>query len=195
MWMNYNFRSGEICFRHTETLETFRTISVTPHVPGAMCTVGPYVLYSDRSKEPEEIHWLELRDGRPRPAAEKRSIHTQQHYVLNMCVVQNGDQQLLVVAGHGLFTYNTKTGQRLEQLFDGFDGIVATDGSSHLFVCDLSSECIQIFSMSDRSRSFIECFKKSGHTTRIRWCEKSLSLFCIVDCKGCKTLQALDVQY
>ena len=150
-------------------------------MPGEMCAAGPYLLYEDLSKEPREIHWLDLRGRRPRSATEKCVIRIQQNEICNMCVVQNGDEQLLVVGGDGgVLAYNTNTGQRLEwSLTAHFGSTVATDGRSHLFVFD--DECIEVYSVSHRCK----IGWKAGRTYKIRWCEKSSSLFCIVVCKGC----------
>ena len=63
----------------------------------------------DESKGPRDVHWLDLAESQPKPVTGKSVIHTQNKHINDMCFVQDGDKQLLVVAAadEGLFAYNT----------------------------------------------------------------------------------------
>ena len=69
---------------------------VAPHEPVMLCAAKlSSLLYVDWSKMPFEVHWLDLSDTQPKPAAEKSVIHTQHRNITDMCYVQNGDKELL----------------------------------------------------------------------------------------------------
>ena len=169
---------------------------MAPHVPGVMCTFGPYLLYEDLTKKPREIHRLALRDGQPKQAKEERAIHTQQNLICNMYVAQNvrGDEHLLVVGGDKILTYNTKTGQKLGGKTSFFD-VVSSDGFNGMIALNFSKEPFQMYSVPDRS--LIYCSKKAGSTFLTRWCKKSSSHFYITEGEGYEneTLQVLKFLY
>ena len=113
----------------------------------------------DGSKKPFQVCRLDLSESKPKPASGKGIIHTQLDDMFDICFVQDGDKQLLVVAAFeaGLFAYNIKR-RKLEWKVDGkVDGMeqvldadgVTTDESGHLLVADSGNECIQMFSASD----------------------------------------------
>ena len=179
-----------IKFRDAGFKRILRTHWVAPHEPGAMCTgaTSSDLWYEDLCTEPREIRPLDLSDEQPKPAVGKRVIHTQHSEIYDMCFVQDGDKQLLVVAAgkEGLFAYNTET-DALEWKMDGTQpgmekDIVAygvtTDGRGHLFMGDrmYGNYCIQMFSVSDGS--YLGCLVKGivGEPVSIRWCAKSSSL-------------------
>ena len=151
--------------------KTFCTHLVAPHEPVMLCTVKlSTLLYVDWSKIPFEVHWLDLSDVQPKPAAGKSVIHTQQRNIRDMCYVQNGGKEYLIIAAgrEGVFAYNTLL-DKLEWKVDGTlpemkkdiaaYGI-ATDGHSHLFVADYNNRCIQMFSASDGS--YLRCLVVKG---------------------------------
>ena len=84
---------------------------VDPHGSGAICAGTPStLLYEDTSKSPREVHCLDLSGAEPKPAAGKRVIHTELDNITDMCVVQDGNEQMLIVAHmNGVFAYNTET--------------------------------------------------------------------------------------
>ena len=97
-------------------------------VPGALVAATPSLLLCvDVSKTPRDVYWLDLSGKVPTPdafrqnkslnnhnniwksAVGKKIIHTQLDRIDDMCFLQNGDKQLLVVANYdeGIFVYNT----------------------------------------------------------------------------------------
>ena len=171
---------------------------VAPHEPVMLCAAkSSALLYVDWSKIPFEVQWWDLSDAQPKPAAGKRVIHTQQRNIRDMCYVQNGGKELLIIAAgrEGVFAYSTLL-DKLEWKVDGTlpemkKDIaaygVATDGHSHLFVADYDNHCIQMFSASDGS--YLRCLvvkgtKSLGQPDKIRWCEKSSFLLSICWWKG-----------
>ena len=209
--MNGNFSSGhQIKFRDVKDLKKIlRSHTVAPHVPGVMCTtVAPSILlYVDESKNPRDVHWLDLSGTKPKPAAGKRVIHPEQKEVYDMCFAQYGGKQLLIVAAddEGLFVYNSET-DKLEWKLSGTPSQtedkmlvtgVATDGRGHLFVADDGNKCIQMFSVSDGTH--IRCLLKDENTLSnpdiIRWCQKTSSLLCLF-CRGGKWhMKLINVQF
>ena len=140
---------------------------------------------------------MDLSGAELKPAEGKHVIHTEQTNIEDMCFVENGQKQLLVVADgkEGLFAYNTATDE-LEWKKDGHlsENIIAmkpmgvtTDGRGHLFVTDCGNHCIQMFSVSDGQYlgylviENIGSFDRSKifrFPYRIRWCEETSSLIC-----------------
>ena len=193
--VNYNFSAGhQIKFRDAKDLKKIlKSHTVAPHEPGVMCTgAAPSILlYVDESKTPREVHWLDLSGSKPKPAAGKCIIHTQQTEIYDMCFVDYGDKQLLIVAAddEGLFAYNTRTdklewkvvGKQSEMEENMLVTGVATDGRGHLFVADDGNKCIRMFSVSDHSH--VKCLVKGvetiGNPDFVRWCEKTSSLLCL----------------
>ena len=167
--------------------------SVSPHQPGVLCTVSPCtLLYVDHSKTASEIHWLDLKDLKPKfgrwaadvPRINNCSAGTD----TPICYVPDGGTHLLVfVCDHGIFAYNKakenleweieKILQGNEKPMDAVD--VASDGRGNLFVCDRANECIQMFSVSDGQ--YLGCLIKKGeqglgYPWRLKWCENKSSL-------------------
>ena len=136
-----------------------------------MCVASPTtLLYIDVTKDPCEIRYLDCAASQPQP--ETRVTQTQQHFVRDMCYVQqqqqqqDGDKSLLVTTHFstvfdkriesGIRAYNTAT-QEMEWCITGKIGEarteaeispcgVATDGRGHLFICDPVNGCVQMFS-------------------------------------------------
>ena len=132
--------------------------SVAPHRPTILDTIASSTLiYVDVSKEPNEVYWLDLSESKPKLAAGKCVVPTQMYSMRDVCVIQDSDKQLLVVAADidGLFAYNIESG-KLEWKMDEMFGMeqtidangVAQDGRGHLFVADRSNGCVQMFSVS-----------------------------------------------
>ena len=162
----------------------------------------------DSSKSPKEIHWLDLSESPLKPAAVKPAISTKQNIIYDMCGLQDGDKQLLVlVDGNDLFAYNTNTG-KLEWKVDRkppgmeknmvFHGIT-TDKSGHLFVCDWmnGNKCIHLFRASDGQ--YLGCLIKDkeelGIPARIHWCKKSSSLITVCYWKREFHINVINVQF
>ena len=182
---------------------------MAPHKPGALCAATPStLLYVDVSKSPREIHCLDLSELQPKVAAGKRVIHTKQKVIYDICCLQVGDEQLLVVAAGkgGLFAYNLNTGKLEWKVDRKPPGVekdmevigVATDKSGHLFVCDLrdGNSCIHLFKASNGQ--YLGCLMKDeeelGIPDRIHWCEKASSLISLC-LKGKWHINAISVQF
>ena len=160
-------------------------------IPGIMCTTTPFLLlFEDISKSPREVHWLDLIGSYAKPAAGKRVVRTKPSGIFDMCFVQDGGKQLLVVTcgGNGIFTYNTDTDKlewkvdvKLPGIEKDMDFMVLTnDGRGHLFVGDYvnGNKCIQMFSATDGQ--YLGCLMKDiekfGDPCGFRCCEKTSSL-------------------
>ena len=168
--------------------------SVAGHYPGHVCVSSPStMLYENRSKNPPVVHMQDCSGSRPQPILGKNVIHTLQNYVLDMCIVQNGDEELFVTTGAGskVNAYNTATGE-LEWSMDGkLEGMeevmspwgVTTDGRGHLLICDYNNECIQMFSIRDGTYMGAMMIKQGlVKPSCIEWWE-SLSSF-VVNCRN-----------
>ena len=141
-----------------------------------------------------------------KPAEGKKIIHTQLDRIDDMCFVQSGDKQLLVVAkcDEGIFAYNTNT-DRLEwgvvkkppEMKESMDiGGITTDGNGHLFTSDCNNHCIHVYSVSDGS--YIRCLLKDYTLYKpktIRWCEKTSSLIVACYWKENWSLKVINVQF
>ena len=178
--------------------------SVPQHKPSVICTgaTPSTLLYVNEAKEPRDIYWLDLSDGKPKPAAGKRVIHTRQSYI--MCFTRDGDKHLVVVVDHtqGIFAYNADSGKLAWQVCGKLPGMekypdavgVTTDGRGHLFVSDHwdGNDCIQMFSVSDGQ--YLGCLKKDiidfSGPGRLYRCEAtSLVCSCLTD------LKVINIQY
>ena len=187
----YNFRERNVIkFRELENLSPISYCqSVAPHNPAWMCTAkSSLLLYEDRSKSPREVHLLDVIGSKLKPAAGKSVFLTQNETIFDMCFVDDGARQLLIVAagGKGLFAYNTYT-DKLEWEVGGLlagnkediqtTGVTA-DERRHLFVTDFGNYCIQMFSVVDGQ--YLGCLMKDvetlGKPGRLRWCENTTSL-------------------
>ena len=169
-------------------------------LPGVLCATPSTLLYVDESKN--EIHWLDLSDAKPKPAAGKCTIDIESK-IRDVCVVKDGDKELLIVVVdevNGVFAYNTETG-KLEWKVDvaaprikyGMCPVgITTDGRGHLFVTDENNEFIHMFSASDGL--YITDLKITGNPQAIRWCKKSSSLVLNVIEKGKFHLNVINVQ-
>ena len=96
----------------------------------------------------------------------KNVVRKQHNNEADMCVVQNGDKQLLIVTGGahtsgGVYAFNTETDELAWTVKGELEGTeeemgaygVTTDGRGHLFVCaPWDNECIQMFSVRDGAR-------------------------------------------
>ena len=162
--------------------------------PGVICTATPSILlYVDESKTPREIHWLYLSCEPPKPAEGRKIVHTHLGRINDMCFVQDGDKQLLIITNYeeGLFAYNTNTDRLEWKVFRNPYGMkenmdvrgITTDGNGRLFVSDGNNHCIHVYSLSDGS--YMNCLLKDDHPLykpgTILWCEKTASLIVACD--------------
>ena len=168
---DFRYPFHDIRFCDAEDLTTICRYTVGQHEPGILCAgTQSTLLYEDASKSPREVHWLDLSDREPKPAKGKCVIHTKNKYIYDMCFVQDGDKQLLIVAGgdEGFFTSKTTKGPSLFAYDTEKDKLewkvgenlpgnkehmraagVTTDGRGHLFVTDRNNDRIQMFYVSD----------------------------------------------
>ena len=196
----------------TRTLQIYTVPS--SHNPGVICTAAPSVLlYVDASKSPRDVHWLDLSESKPKPAAGKRILRVQQDIFRDMSFTKVGDKELLIVVGGdgGLFAYDTDT-EKLEWKVEGalpamkykFSAFgVATDGRGHLFVADFANPnkdgngCIQMFSVADGR--YLGCLMKDkeqlGNPLRIVWCKNTSSLLAAVLLKGKYYFNVINIQF
>ena len=180
--------------------EILCTHSVDPHGSGAICAGTPStLLYEDTSKSPREVHCLDLSGAEPKPAAGKRVIHTELDNITDMCVVQDGDEQVLIVAHmNGVFAYNTETDEPVPKIrYDMEAGGLTTDGRGHLWVIDDGDKSIKTYSVSDGK--YLGSLKKDleefGPPDKICWLEETSSLLCACRRNGEYELKCLDVQF
>ena len=127
--------------------------------------------------------------------------------MFDMCFVQDGDKQLLIVAAcdAGLFAYNTEM-EKLEWKVDGkVSGKeqvlnargVTTDEYGHLFVADYDNKCIHMFSTSEGQ--YLGCLIKGVETigvpARVYWSAETSSLVDACFLQGKWHLQFINIQY
>ena len=179
--------------------------SVAPHRPTQLDIIeSSTLLYLDVSKEPFEVYQLDLSESKPKLAAEKQVIHTQQTFIGDICFVHYGDKQLLAVAAQsvGLFVYNAET-DKLEWEMDGeVTGVeeivhgagVTTDERGHLFVADYNNECIHMFSTSE-GQYLGRLIKTLGNPGRVHWNTETSSLLAACFLQGKWHLQLINIQY
>ena len=185
--------------------KTLWVYSNPQHKPSVVCTgaTPSTLLYVDEAKEPRDIYWLDLSDGKPKPAARKRVIHTRQSYIMDMCFTRDGDRHLVVVVDHtqGIFAFNADTGELEWTVCGKLPGMekypnacgVTTDGRGHLFVADCDNKCIYMFSVSDGQYlgCLINDLKYLSGPGRLDWCEATSSLIC-----SCRTdLKVINIEY
>ena len=182
--------------------------SVAPHTPTKLDTIAASTLiYLDVSKEPTEVHWLDLNESKPKPAAGKCVIHTQVNITDDICFVQYGDKHLLVVAARkaGLFAYNTDTNKLEWKVVGKVSGMeqavlatgATTDGRGTLFMGDRGNECIQMFSASDGQYlgRLIKDVETIGNPRRVHWSPETSSLAAACLLQGKWQLQFINIQY
>ena len=202
-----NFSHG-IRFRDAKDVKkilyTYPTYPVT--APGVVCAVTPStLLFVDQSKSPEspfEVHWLDLSGKEPKPVEGRQTIHTELDRIDDMCFVQDGDKQLLIVTNYkGFFAYNTDT-DKLEWKVEKpsqYRGIrtVTTDGHGHLFASDHNNHSILVYSVSDGS--YIRSLRGGDNALCkpefIRWCKKTSSLIVACYSAGKWYLKVINVQF
>ena len=173
---------------------------MAPHEPVMLCTATPSsLLYADWSKMPFEVHWLDMSDTQPKPAAEISAIHTQHSEMYDMCLVQDGDKQVLVAAlGHdGVVAYNLEQ-DKLEWKVDDNVGAagVTTGGRGHLFIADYDHQSIHLLRISVHicHRFWIKFPESLGYPAKIRWCEQTSSLIAACWSNGKWLLNVINVQ-
>ena len=185
---------------------------MTPHEPSKLCAVTPSILsYVDWAKSQCKIHHLDLSELHTNPSAQGKVIHTQQTHIYNICFVQDGDKQLMIVSGtqddcSKLFAYNTlkdkiewKLERKPSEMEDYFNPrLVTTDGHGHLFVADLGNQCIQMFHMSDARH--MGCLMKCVDTNLVNpyhvcWNQKTSSLVVVCYFRGVFHLNVINVQF
>ena len=166
------------------------THSVAPHHPGCLCVSSSLsaLLYEDWSKDPPQAHMLDCTGSQPKSLDGKNVIGTQQNSIPDMCLLDEGDKQLLVAVGggSGMYAYNTVTDElewRLEGELEGMEhgmcaGGVTTDGRGHLFTCDVNNKCIQMVSVRDGTYVAAVMRERDalGIPCAIQWCETGSSI-------------------
>ena len=179
--------TNQIEFRNKENLaEIVLTHSVAPHKPGRLCTVSPSVLvYSDKAKNPEELHWLDCSEPKPKPLG--ITVNPNLDVVQDMCIAESEKERLLIQLARKenvpLPAYNSTTGQlkwSAQKSFKSFN--VEADDSGRLYVTDITNDCIQMFSVSDGQylKSFIKRGDQGlGIPCGLGWCETTRSLVVI----------------
>ena len=169
--------------------EMLHCCSVTPHLPGRLCTSSPTtLLYLDYTQKPCQVRALDCSSSTPKPA--KNIIHVpQQSGIYDICCVTHNNKQLLYIThGYkGLFTYNTRTDQPDWNFTGNVPGMkkaigpqgVTSDSNGHLFVCDVHNACIQLFSVTNGKYFGTYLMKGEeglGTPRLIRWCRNTASL-------------------
>ena len=217
--MFHNNFCNSIHFRDEQKIE-FRDVndfnkillshSVAPHKPEILTTIGASTLiYGHGSKKLIEVRWLDLSESKPKLAAGKSVILTQLGKMFDICFVEDGDKQLLVVAAFeaGLFAYNIKMGKLewkvngkvsgMEQALDA--GGVTSDEHSYLLVADSGNECIQMFSASDgQYLGFLMTGVETiGDPIRVHWSPETSSLLtaCSLQDTFSSHLQFINIQH
>ena len=211
----------DIRFYDAEDLRYICTYPLAQQKPGTLCAATQStILYVDESKRLREVYWLDLSDGKPKPASGKCVIHTENTTINDMCFVQDGDKQLLIVAAgdRGVFAYDTENDKVEWKVGENLSGNekhikamgITTDGRGHLFVTDHNNHCIQMFSVSDGkylgylildskmipSRSFITWPRKENFRPHeILWCEEMSSLVCTCRFDGSWNFMVINVEY
>lgn len=102
------------------------------------------------------------------------------HAIWDMCCIQEGNKQLLIIVDGNISAYDMEYGE-LEWNYNervGYAQAVTTDGKGHLFVCDTKGKCIHVFSGAGE---FISTIAQSttlgiGTPVMIDWSEGMSSL-------------------
>ena len=165
---------------------------MAPHQPYRLSTSSPStLLYVNRSKEPREVRVVDCSGTKPKAVEGKNVIRTKQASISDMCAVQDGERQLLVVTDSGkhggVYAYNTATDVlewsvkgKLEGMDEEMDAQgVTTDGRGDLFVCDPKNECIQMFCVRDGAYMGAVMRQEEQelkYPRQIQWCETTSSL-------------------
>ena len=189
MLVHRNERQREIVFHDVVDLGVIvLTYSVDPGRPGRLCTVSSTtLLYTDDSKIPREVRWLDCTTSPPRPTSGRHITHTQDDVIGDLCCVEHSNKQLLVTVhkSTGINAYNTSSNKRewciSGELNEGDDNIcprrIMTDGCGHLFVIDSGNDCVQMFSTDSvymgRLLREERCF---GKLSKIDWCSRTSSV-------------------
>ena len=198
-------------FRNTNNLsQILYTLSVAPHNPWNLCTVGSsFLLYEDRSKKPRDIHCLDFNESKPKFLKEK-SLTTSLSYLYDMIKVRNGGDELIVAASFesGIHCYSTTTktlkwrvAGKLPGMQEALNSVgLATDRRGHLFVSDGydGNRCIQMFSISDGW--YLGCLIKRneqglGCPRRIFWHSASHSLVVAHSAGAYWYLSMINIEY
>ena len=120
------------------------------------------LLFEDMSTTPTKVHAYNLDSKGP---AQKPSILIakipQEDYITDMCYVKRGTQKVLITSHYysgALLAYRTKPSSEAWVVKGRIHGMknkihacgITTDGNDHLFVCDISNSCIQMFDMDGK---------------------------------------------
>ena len=209
---NYSFRKGHgirFCDVSNMKKTLFNLSMVTPEVICSTPTPSTLLCTVTDGWSPCEVHWLDLSGEKPKAAAGKQVINTDVENVVDMCFVQDGYKQLVILANSekGLFAYNAKTNKQ-EWKWDGkFSGMkknidirgITTDGRGHLFVSDRNNQCIYVLSPLDGA--CICCLLNDddidllGNPGIIRWCEKTSSLAVACEIGETWYFKVIDVEF
>ena len=176
--------------------------SLEPEQPGNLCQVSPStLLYIDHSKTPYEGFRLDCSGIKPKHLPGRRV--EVEHPGKSVCCVQEGDQQVLIIAAGDLYAYDLVLGELnwkvklIDWTSRGARG-VTSDGRGHLFVCDDKSRSVELYSVSDGKH--LGCLISKGEQglgglARVTWCETKSSLIVAQD-RGLKwSISVIHLQY
>ena len=184
--------------------------SMAPQGPALLYAATPLtIMYLDANTKPYSVHWLNLTDVQSKIAAGKGVIHIEldDTSIRDMCLVQEGDKQIVVVAGGdgGLFAYDTETGklewkvkEKPSEMMNAINTRgVTTDGHGHLFVCNTANECIQMFSASDGQYlgRLMRGVETIGYPAKVHWNAETSTLAAACLLQGKWHLQLINIQY
>ena len=148
------------------------------------------LLFEDLSTTPTRVYAYNLDSKGP---AQKPSIFIakipQEDYITDMCFVKQGTKSLIITTHYysgGIFAYNTKPCSEAWAVKGRIRGMknkihacgLATDENGHLFVCDISNSCIQLFDMDGKYLGVLlhEGEQGLGKPQWVRWSSDTKSL-------------------
>ena len=191
MYISYICRNqGKIEFRDaTNLFAVIFTYSISPQKPFYQSAVSTSLLaYEDWAGDDHVVRLLSCSSLALIPTA---TINIGKDLVRDICFVQHGDKELLVVNRNldnvcEIQAYSTATSTlewrvrgRLPGMGADVDPLgITTDGLGHLFVCDGANRCIFVLSADGKFVAILmrEGEQNLGEPRKIRWCNASESL-------------------
>ena len=180
----------KIEFRYmSKVTKSVNNCVVTPHRPGrlsSLSTTTPFLLYENQSLHMREVHWLDCSTSPPVVARNPNVTHAHQGQILSMCSAETNGSVVLITTRDvdgGIYSYNAKTSKLLWTAVGKFPGMkenlnivsVTTDQKGHVFACDNSNRCIQMFTIDGTYLGAMpKCREVSVElSSLICWCKKS----------------------
>ena len=129
---------------------------VAPDEPGRLCaSTSTFLLYEDQSQKPRQLKWLDCTKKYPTtPTIGINVTYTRHASLVDICCVQNRNQQLLVTARgfHGVDAYDRISSKLEWSVIGKLPGMtkgicawaVTTDGCGQIFVGDKGNTCVQV---------------------------------------------------